>query len=110
MDQDLQSGMMMKVVLERESWREEGERERDRKKEKKERNDDTGTQTLMEQRYFNYFSVVYIGCEARNFFIDTKIRKPNVQQLLPWNKGLIMVTKGQETNDDLPRSGIETKK
>ena len=58
------------------------------------RKKDTGTQALMEQRCFNDLSVSIYRLLYKKFLsIMIKIRKPNVQQPLPRDKGLIMVTR-----------------
>ena len=60
----------------------ERERERERKK-------DMGTQALMEQRCFNDLSVSIYRLLYKEFLLTMiKIRKPNVQQLLPREKGI----------------------
>ena len=65
-------------------------RERERQKDKK----DMGTQALMEQRCFNDLSVSIYRLLYKKFLLTMiKIRKPNVQQPLPRDKGLIMVTR-----------------
>ena len=57
-------------------------RERERKK-------DTGTQALMEQRCFNDLSVSIYRLLYKKFLSTMiKIRKPNVQQLLPREQGI----------------------
>ena len=62
-------------------------RERERKK-------DTGTEALVEQRCFNDLSVsIYRLLHKKFLSIMIKIRKPNVQQLLPREKGLVKVTR-----------------
>ena len=60
----------------------EGEREKERKK-------DTGTQALMEQRCFNDLSVSIYRLLYKKFLSTMiKIRKQNVQQLLPREQGI----------------------
>ena len=60
----------------------EGEREKERKK-------DTGTQALMEQRWFNDLSVSIYRLMYKKFLLTMiKIRKPNVQQLLLREQGI----------------------
>ena len=57
-------------------------RERERKK-------DTGTEALVEQRCFNDLSVsIYRLLHKKFLSIMIKIRKPNVQQLLPREQGI----------------------
>ena len=59
-----------------------GEKERERKK-------DTGTQALMEQMCFNDLSVSIYRLLYKKFLSTMiKIRKPNVQQLLPREQGI----------------------
>ena len=59
-----------------------GERERERRK-------DMGTQALMEQRCFNDLSVsIYRMLYKKFLWAMIKIRKPNVQQLLPREQGI----------------------
>ena len=71
----------------------EGERETERKKRKKERQTGMGTQTLKEQRCFNYFSVSIYRLWYKKFLLTMiKIRKPNVQQPLSREQGIIMLT------------------
>ena len=61
---------------------EERERERERKI-------DTGSQALMERRCFNDFSVSIERLWYKKFLSTMiKIRKPNVQQLLPREQGI----------------------
>ena len=63
----------------------ESAEERERKKERK----DTGTQSLMEQRCFNDFSVSMYRLWYKKFLSTMiKIRKPNIQQLLPRKQGV----------------------
>ena len=60
----------------------------------RERKTDTGTQALMEQRCFNDLSVSIYRLLYKKFLSTMiKIRKPNVQQPLPREQGLIMVTR-----------------
>ena len=67
----------------------EGERETERKKRKKERQTGMGTQTLKEQRCFNYFSVSIYRLWYKKFLSTIiKIRKSNVQQPLPRERGI----------------------
>ena len=67
----------------------EGERETERKKRKKERQTGMGTQTLKEQRCFNYFSVSIYRLWYKKFLSTIiKIRKSNVQQPLPREQGI----------------------
>ena len=72
-----------KRVKERAGGR-EGERERERNKERH------GTQALMEQMCFNDLSVSIYRLLLYKKFLSTmiKIRKPNVQQLLPREQGI----------------------
>ena len=61
-----------------------GEREREGK-----RQTDTGTQALMEQRCFNDLSVSIYRLLYKKFLSTMiKIRKPNVQQPLPRERGI----------------------
>ena len=77
------SGVNDKKVKERAAGR---ERERGRKKERK---TDTGTQALMEQRCFNDLSVSIYRLLYKKFLSTMiKIRKPNVQQPLPRERGI----------------------
>ena len=67
------------------------EREREREKERKK---DMGTQALMEQRCFNDLSVSIYRLLYKKFLLTMiKIRKPNVQQPLPKEQGMMMVTR-----------------
>jgi len=67
------------------------ESERERKK-------DMGTQTLMEQRPFNDFSVSIYRLWYKKFLSTMiKIRKPNVQQPLPREQG---INNGQSSGDN----------
>ena len=75
-----------KKVKERAGGR-EGERERERNKERH------GTQALMEQRCFNDLSVSIYRLWYKKFLLTMiKIRKPNVQQPLSREQGIIMLT------------------
>ena len=65
---------------------EEIKRERERKK-------GTETQALMVQRCFNISVSIYRLLYKKFLSIMIKIRKPNVQQLLPREKGLVKVTR-----------------
>ena len=64
-------------------------RELAREREKEKRQKDTGTQALMEQRCFNGLSVRIYRLLYKKFLSTMiKIRKPNVQQLLPREQGI----------------------
>ena len=65
---------------------EERKRERERKK-------DTEPQALVVQRWFNISVSIYRLLYKKFLSIMIKIRKPNVQQLLPREKGLVKVTR-----------------
>ena len=67
----------------------EGGRERE-----EERKKDTGTQALMEQRCFNDLSVSIYRLLYKRFLLTViKIIKANVQQPLPREQGMMMVTR-----------------
>ena len=67
-------------------WR---SRVKDKKVKERKRKKDTGTQALMEQRCFNDLSVsIYRLCYKKFLLTVIKIRKPNVQQLLPREQGI----------------------
>ena len=67
-----------------------GERERGRERNKK----NTGIQALMEQMCFNDFSVSICRLWYKKFLLTMiEIRKPSIQQLLPREQGIIMVTR-----------------
>ena len=82
-------------MKERKKERRKGGREEGRKEERK---TDTGTQTLMEQRCFNDFSVSIYRLWYKKFLLTMiKIRKPKVQQLLPKEQG---INNGHKSGDN----------
>ena len=68
----------------------ENQPEKERERNKK----DTGTYALMEQRCFNDFSMsIYRPWYKKLLLAMIEIRKPNVQQPLPREQGVIIVTR-----------------
>ena len=72
----------------------EGERGRGKERERERNKKDTGIQALMEQMCFNDFSVSIYRLWYKKFLLTMiEIRKPSIQQLLPREQGIIMVTR-----------------